>query len=30
MVGELLDVFDSAGIETWLAGGWAVEAVLGD
>jgi lincosamide nucleotidyltransferase A/C/D/E len=29
MVVELLDVLDSAGIETWLDGGWAADAVLG-
>ncbi len=26
---ELLQLFESAGIETWLDGGWAVDALLG-
>jgi lincosamide nucleotidyltransferase A/C/D/E len=26
---DLLQLFDSAGIEVWLDGGWAVDAVLG-
>lgn len=26
---ELLQLFESAGIEVWLDGGWAVDAVLG-
>src|SRR5438876_11722889 len=27
---NLLQVFESAGIEAWLDGGWAVDAVLGE
>lgn len=27
---ELLQVFEEAGIEVWLDGGWAVDAVLGE
>lgn len=27
---ELLQLFDSAGIEVWLEGGWGVDALLGD
>jgi hypothetical protein len=26
---ELLQLFESAGIEVWLDGGWAVDALLG-
>src|SRR3982074_2912968 len=27
---DLLPLFESAGIEVWLDGGWAVDAVLGE
>jgi len=27
---ELLELFESAGIEMWLDGGWAVDALLGE
>jgi hypothetical protein len=27
---EILDRLDAAGVEAWLDGGWAVDAVLGE
>jgi len=27
---DLLQLFESAGIEVWLDGGWAVDALLGE
>jgi lincosamide nucleotidyltransferase A/C/D/E len=27
---EILDLLDEAGVETWLDGGWAVDALLGE
>jgi lincosamide nucleotidyltransferase A/C/D/E len=29
-LGDLLRLFEAAGIEVWLDGGWAVDALLGE